>query len=229
MRFKKIFDGLYCVKFKDAYSCLGTMIRIQEFYEAVSKKIRGKYFTFEELMDHYAKVHGNFTYFTDWGGFNIKGNVLIKFFDVFDKANDLTNKEADLYNYLSDRIPEWNTGEDFYVIAVYDDWYLNHEIAHGLWYLSPSYQREMRKHIRFMNTKDKTRVREKLKEWGYGRSYISDEIQAYMSTSSYKEIRKEFGIIEPGDICSNFRKTFKKYFKEAKKNANKSSKEPCYN
>ena len=42
-----------------------------------------RYFTLEEFMDCCAKYEGNFTYCTDWSGFNVPGNTILEFIELF--------------------------------------------------------------------------------------------------------------------------------------------------
>ena len=86
MRLKQVYPGLYFLKFPNQYEL--TMIRLQEFYESPYKNIRGKHFTLEQYMDAYAKHKGNFTYCSDWNGFNIPSIVIQDFFIIFHPIRD---------------------------------------------------------------------------------------------------------------------------------------------
>jgi len=67
-----------------------------------------------------------------------------------------------------------------------------------------------------MNPSIKEKVIKILKEWGYARIHMYDEIHAYMSTSSLKEIREEFKIKTPLVVAKPFRQTFKYYYRKMK-------------
>jgi len=215
MRLREIMENLYLVRFKSQYECASTMMRMEEFYESKSINMKGKYFTLEKLMDTYAKNHGNFTYLSDWGGFNIKGYSIQEFYELFHYHDDLSNKELKLLELLDKKISDWRD-RDFYLIALHEDIYLKHEIAHGMWHLNKEYQNEMRKNIRNMDSSIKDQVISTLKEWGYGRSCMYDEIHAYMCTGSLKEIREEFKLKKPLVTAKPFRQTFKYYYKKMK-------------
>ncbi len=96
MKVKPIYPNLYLYTFPNQYELASTFIRLQEFYESPYKEIKGKYFTSENFMDLYAKDQkdNKFTYFDDWNGFNIPGDIVLKFAQLF--QNDLTKKEKKL-------------------------------------------------------------------------------------------------------------------------------------
>jgi len=219
MKVREIIDDLYLVKFSNEYECASTMMRMEEFYESKSRNIKGKYFTLEQFMDNYAKRHDNFTYLSDWGGFNMRGYSIQEFYELFQYHDDLTNKEMKFLELLNKKIPDWEV-RDFYLIALADDQYLDHEVAHGIWHLNSQYQKDMRKHIRDMNINDKNKVMKVLKKWGYARSHMYDEIHAYMATSCVKELREEFNLTKPLVAARPFRKTFKQYYKDMKESRN---------
>src|ERR1700760_4146537 len=98
MKLQEVTSGLYHILFENQYSCCSTFLRLQEYYESPIKGIRGNYFTLEQFMDAYAETKGNFTYTLDWGGFNVPGHVIKKFFDLF--GMNLLEKEKNLYHLL---------------------------------------------------------------------------------------------------------------------------------
>jgi hypothetical protein len=156
-----------------------TMCRAQEFYECNSEKLRNKFFTFEEFIDHYTDEHGEFFYFEYWSGFNIPGPVLEDFFSTF----DLTVREKALRKAtlkFKDKL--------YYVISTRetDKVTLDHELIHAHYYLNPAYKQEVDVLIRHMDKNLKKSITKELKEWGYVTHVINDEINAYMATSSHK-------------------------------------------
>ena len=171
------------------------MMRIQEFYESPFKKIRAHVFTLEEYMDEYARVTGNFTYTTDWGGFNVPDRVFRAFFDQF----DLLEKEKHLKSFFK---AELKSDEPFYVIGHYEakevteddciESTLGHEIAHGKFYLDPSYKKQALQLVKDLEKKDK--VAAALIEMGYTKAVVNDEIQAYLATSNPAYLKHLFGV-----------------------------------
>lgn len=207
MKIKEIYPNLYHVKFKDRYTETMTFIRLQEFYESSLSNIRGQYFTLEEFMDSYAKFKGNFTYCTDWSGFNVPGNVVLEFIELFQNCMwDNTRKKEMLLIYTLERkVRNFDTGK-FYVIATHKNEDLSHEIAHGLFYLRPSYRRAMEKLVDFKNKNIKKLKRDLLKI-GYDKRFLVDEIQAYLSTDTWDKF-------EDIELINKFKKVFKRYTKK---------------
>ena len=74
--------NIFQVEAESQYDLAMTFIRIQEFYESPFREIRGHDFILEKYMDRYAKEYGNFTYTTDWNGFNVPGDIVRKFFSL---------------------------------------------------------------------------------------------------------------------------------------------------
>ena len=212
MKLRKICDGLYLIKFKDQYSCCSTMMRIQEFYESPSNKIRGKYFTTEQFMDYYAKIFGNFTYTLDIEGFNLPSESFFGFYETFRKHKDLSNKENQLLELITNEIGL--SKDKFYVICIYDgSSALNHEIAHGLWHLDDAYKKEMTQLVSEIPKSDRDDLYSMLKEYGYSRGMYKDELQAYLSTSKLSWFKGHSNVKNLRELCYRFRKVLKRYMK----------------
>lgn len=213
MKLTEIKKGIYLVKFKTRYEAASTFLRIQEFYESAFRGIRGKIFTIEEYAELYKRKFGAFTYYKDWGGFNIPSNVFIDFYKTYAVMEglvgcQLSSKERDLLKLFS-RVS--HKKEKFYVIGVHKDIDIKHEIAHGYWYLDKEYKKEMRE---LLKLKGYNRIRTKLLKMGYRRGVLNDEIQAYMGTELLSELYEVFGInCVPMRKVLMFRKVFNKYYK----------------
>lgn len=212
----EVYPKLYHIEFPNQYIETASFIRIQEFYESSFPEIRGHYFTLEQYMDRYAKFKGNFTYNTDWSGFNLPGIAFDKFYYLFGVFNqDFLKKEDSLLNLVKEIVgPLSWSDNDYYIIATYkgekND--LKHEIAHGLFYLNTAYKKEMLSLIK----KYKTRfvpIEKSLKKMGYARAVIKDEIQAYLATGCAKQFKK---IGNP--YCKEFKQVFNKYYRKIKGN-----------
>jgi hypothetical protein len=74
---------------------------------------------------------------------------------------------------------------------------IDHEISHALYYMNTEYKDLMDaanyqfyKNLRMEYSK----MIKKLKKMGYGNNVIKDEVQAYMSTSTKKELVETFGL-----------------------------------
>ncbi len=179
--------GVLHFKADTQYDIASMFMRMQEFYESNLPGIRGKFFTIEQYMDAYANHFGNFTYTTDWSGFNVPGNVVDKFFTVFYK--DLTHKEEALRKEI---LSNKSDGDRYYVIGTYKYETVDHELAHAFYYLDPNYHDEMLSLVRSIPTKTKQLMTDVLIKSGYCREVVEDEIQAYLSTDGMLELSKFF-------------------------------------
>jgi len=211
MRLKQIYSGLYFLKFPNQYELTMTMIRLQEFYESPYLKIRGKVFTLEEFMDIYAKNTGNFTYCTDWNGFNIPGEIIIDFYLTY--WDDLREKEKQLWSQIDDIV----LNNYSYFIAGCDNTVLAHETAHGLFYLNENYRKQILELIKTMPAGFIYRFQQALKKRGYCKKVYADEIQAYCIDNIISGCNQLDTLkVLPGEkiLWKQFYKIFKKYYRE---------------
>ena len=213
MKINEIYPNLYHLTFESRYEETMTFIRLQEFYESPFPEIHGKYFTLEQYMDRYAKWKGNFTYCTDWCGFNVPGNVVLKFKTVFTSAGRLREKEQELFDLLQKTVDNLRTG-DFYIIGTYDDTDGAHEMSHGLFYLNKKYRDRMTTLIDFRNVQFR-KMKKQLLDMGYAKSVVVDEIQAYLATSTDEFLQKN-PYINDMDLIKQFRRIFKQYTRRKK-------------
>jgi hypothetical protein len=218
---KEVRVGIFSLRFRNQYETCSTFLRLQEFYESPFKGIKGCVFSLEDYMDRYAKETGNFTYTTDWGGFNVPGHVIKNFFCSYKAAGEpLLNKEVVLQELLNDQIK----GTDkFYVIGHYEkgdlpDWSedqhfystLAHEVAHGLFYLNPTYRKKALWLVNDLSDKVSEKMSEKLlSTGGYCKSVLKDEFQAYLSTGKNDWLKEMFGL-----PLAKASKPFKALFRE---------------
>jgi len=208
LKINEIYPNIHHIKFKNQYEITSTMMRISEFYESNVPKICGKWFTVWQLMDAYAKKFGNFTYFTDWRGYNIPGNVLRKFFKLYNKE-DLTKKEKEIYAITYNLIC---SNKKFYLIMTYEDDDINHELAHAFWNIYPEYKKYMKKLIKeYKYTKEFKKL---LFKEGYNNKVIEDEIQAYFAERNKKHLMKTFKFKKEWKIPIEFKKYFTQFKKE---------------
>ena len=183
MRLRKIGGGVLLAEFPTRYLLAATFMRIQEYYESPWRKFRGRRFTHEEYMDAYAARNGNFTYTSDWGGFNVPGNAVRRFFALF---RDLNRKEAALRDAVLPAVR--GLGARFYLIGAVagDAATVRHEMAHGFYYLNPQYAAAMdaiTSRWRRAGAFAKALMRR-----GYARTVVKDETQAYLATSTGAEL-----------------------------------------
>lgn len=187
MKVKIYSENIIHLQFASQKELTMTMCRAQEFYECNSDKLRGKIFTFEELIDHYVDKEGYLNYFSFWTGFNIPGPVLEDFFELF----DLTDREKELR-----KVTRKFKNKLYYVIStkISDKLTLEHELIHAHYYINPAYKQEVDVLIRHMDKDVKKDIVRGLKEWGYASNVINDEINAYMATSSHKYLIEELDL-----------------------------------
>jgi len=183
--------------FKNQKELTLTLCRPQEFYECNSTKLRGKVFTFEQFIDHYTDEEGYLTYFSYWSGFNLPGEVLEEFYNLF----TLTDREQKV-KQITDKFK----GKSYYVIAAKngDSETLKHELVHAHYYLDPVYKQEANVLVKHMRPELRKQISSALKELGYSQNVMIDEINAYMSTSGNKYLRDDLEL----DVSKNDIKPF---------------------
>lgn len=181
--------GVIHLKAKSQYEISAPFMRLQEFYES-PYGVRGKVFSLEEYMDIYAAKKGNFSYYTDWAGFNVPGNIVDRFFELF---GDFLDKELTMW----DQILEETAKEDgehngkYYLIGTYSADCIDHEHCHALWYLYPQFRKQSRTLLAKLPVTLRKAVNEYLAETGYHKGVFEDETNAYLSTSSMWEIHED--------------------------------------
>lgn len=186
-------------------------LRPQEYYESPYVNIKGNVFTLNEYIDTYTKENGAFTYYTDWAGFNIPGHVIIEFFQKF--RHDLQDIEKDFLHLIS---PYVKNSERFYVIGTCKSVpsALSHEIAHAYWYLFDEYKNNMQTLIDNADVGLMNVIAHKLLKMGYNEEMITDEIQAYLSTSSRHTLVESIGLKNFLNSEYQMPSQFKKYYQE---------------
>ncbi len=175
---------IYLVTFTSQYLAAATFMRFQEHYESASRWFRGKPFSTEAFMDWYAKRRGEFSYFTDWSGFNIPSWVLEPFrAGGFDP---LTKKERALLDVVN------GARDPFYVIGCAADnaGSIAHEFVHGLFFTVPEYRADVLACISGMrDTKPMRKMRKRLRRMGYCGKVLDDEHNAYLVTGLCAELK----------------------------------------
>jgi hypothetical protein len=177
----KISTGIFLLEFRTQKNLTSTFLRFQEFYE--SPKFQGKVFTLNEYKKWYTKVNGKFSYYKDWGGFNIPSKILKPFYAG--RFDPLTIAERQLLNLFKD------TKGKFYIIGTYkfDDMkkrarMLKHETAHALFALDVAYKAKV---LSVLKEFDTTKIKNVLrKTGGYAENVLNDEINAYVLSGSEK-------------------------------------------
>ena len=164
---EEVLPRIYRLDFTSQQAMCKLFLRFQEHYE--SPKFHHRRFGLPEFKRWYAGENGgNFSYYEDWGGFNIPSWV----FDAFraGEFDPLDPKEQAMLDLFAE------SPEPFYVIGTAGPAALEHEMGHGLFTTNANYRREI---LRVLSPLDVTPLREVLLRKGYTEHVVMDEIHAY--------------------------------------------------
>jgi len=216
MKIKADKDNIIVLTADTQYELAATFLRMQEFYE--SPEFKDTVFDLEEYMDWYASEFGNFTYYSDWNGFNVPGNVVRSFFKEFfaSSSKQLSRKELDLFNMLEEYIV---SDQKFYVIGLWkSDNTMQHEFSHAFYHLDIDYKNEMLKLLEDVPDSFRHRCHKVLQADGYHPTVFHDESIAYFATNTMPDFVDMFGKQIPWNkmmpIQVAFEKRFEKYNKK---------------
>lgn len=220
---EKLLPHVYHLRFGTTYDAAMHFIRFQEYYE--SPKFYKTHFTIAEYMRWYSAKYGkgNFTYTTDWTGFNVPSWALL---DVRHEGVLDRRREDVFMECLIDSIAEEEGDSPFYFIGTSIEGekdegknLLDHEIAHALYWTDASYRGEVTSLLRAwdgpndlgFDGSELDSAKDVLgPTMGYHPSTILDEVHAYCATGLAKELN---GVISKR-VTEHFRKLFQKYKKE---------------
>ena len=149
-----------------------TMCRMAEHFE--SPKYRGKTFTWRQFKSWYKFDKGEFSYYTDWAGFNMPGIT----FDAFKagKFDPLTWGEKDVLEAIKDmKTP-------FYLITSGKDTEgaIRHEMGHAFYYVDDDYCAKAKAILAKLPQDTNKLLKEGIKLQGYHDDVLDDELHAYM-------------------------------------------------
>jgi hypothetical protein len=183
MQCKEIEPDTFHFEFKTQHDLCMTFVRLQEFYESPNKRFRGQYFTLDEYIDWYCVTYNkSFDYMTRWLGFNVPGNIVLKFYNIF--YDEFRDKEEELFAVFDTlEIENFDKPDKFYFIGTFekskDKSVLAHELRHARFYLNKKYRAAITKAVKQYKLKGLYR---ELTRLGYTRYVHVDEIQAYVLT-----------------------------------------------
>jgi len=195
--------NIYLVEAPSQYVLASTFLRFQEHYE--SPRFRGKIFSLEEFRRWYVSNVGEFSYYTDWNGFNIPSRVLMPFRES--RFDPLSQKEKRLLK-VTEKIKE-----PFYLIGAVVSTNLStikHEFVHGLFYTDPIYRRKVLRCLRDLDLRHFEEVL--VGTSGYNPSFCNDEINAYATTGTSDLIDDGLDVAKVMPICRVLRKLFREHF-----------------
>ena len=181
--------------------------RVEEYYEG-NPRVNGKYLSFVDFIDAFMTDDGKLDYFHYWTGFNIPGDIFMKWSQ--NNMSDKTYWEIALADAVYKKI---DFTKPFYIIGGKkgDMEVIDHEIAHALYYMNTEYKDLMdtANYQFYKNVRGEySKMVKALKKMGYGDNVIKDEVQAYMSTSGKKELVEKFGL--DFNKIQGFRKLYRK-------------------
>ncbi len=200
-------EKVHLLTFQTQLEVTSTFLRFQEHYE--SPKFTGMVFSFDEYKEWYVKNSpngiktGEFTYYADWSGFNIPGEILKPFYEG--KFHPLSEAEQIILDMFKDE------ENPFYIIGVHKESksfekLLRHETAHGLFFTNPEYRKEA---LGIIAKYDTSEVRKDLlASGGYGENVLDDEVHAYSISGG-----KSLGANIPEELSKEMNELFEKYTK----------------
>ncbi len=194
-----------------------SFMRVQEFYESPLGDFKGRFFTRDEFKTAYAKSNedrykGEFTYYEDWNGFNVPGNVFDKFIELF-KADFMEES-------LVEAVKRHKGQEPYYVIGTHEgssamQGLIEHELSHAFWHLDEIYRREAMLLVLTLPALFRIAGNKALTDLGYCEEVLDDEMAAYLSTSTMAEIADRLDTEAiPWQYVLKFQQHFANYLEE---------------
>lgn len=186
-----ILPGVAHLSFPNRKEMTLSLCRAQEYYEAASEALRGKYFSWESFLDSFVDSGGNVSYFSFWSGFNLPGETYLEFLTEF--SSDLSRREMAVREAV---IGVVDPSRAFYVIGTLDGAVgtLNHEMLHALFHVNDSYRDNALELVSKLNQGIDGKLRKGLSELGYGGNVMADEIQAYLGCGEPDELLRRFDL-----------------------------------
>jgi hypothetical protein len=130
-------------------------------------------------MSWYSKQDNRecFTYPKDWGGFNIPASIIADVHKLGIKDLNGYDKEMlRIYKKIIKKSPK------FYLIGTCGNDALDHEVAHGLFYVNGRYKKAMSALVKAIKPRAKKAMIKYLTDLGYAKHVHIDECQAYLAT-----------------------------------------------
>ncbi len=173
LRSTEVLPGIISVRCANSELLASAFCRLQEHYEG--PHFHGKVFSLDEYKQWYRKEAkaGVFSYYEDWGGFNVPRAAVLSFLDgefpnlrVREEsllARATQNKDA---SYLIG-VPEGQEEQETF----------NHELSHALWATNESYREEAGRIVKALPLES---FRRWLIESGYCDQVLDDECAAHL-------------------------------------------------
>lgn len=209
-------DHIWAIKSPDSHTRALMFMRPQEFYESSFEEIIGKQFKVSDFVNIYKQHYGKqqFTYGSDWAGFNIPSNILEEC--MFNIPEDEINNWDKLMLSTINTIKEIEGDHNYYLLGVDElsNRLLEHEFAHAMWFTLPEYKSEMSKLNDECDPTVKDMMCKCITEYGYADHVLPDELQAYMSTGLGKKMT-EMNIPNIEIWQQKYREVFDNYYSKS--------------
>lgn len=209
-------DHIWAIKSPDDYTRALMFMRPQEFYESSFEEIIGKQFKVTDFVNIYKQHYGKqqFTYGSDWSGFNIPSNILEEC--MFNIPEDEINNWDKLMLSTINTIKEVEGDHNYYLLGVDElsNRLLEHEFAHAMYFTLPEYKAEMTKMNDECDPTVKDMMCKCITEYGYADHVLPDELQAYMSTGLGSKM-EEMNIPDIEIWQEKYRNIFEKYYSKS--------------
>ena len=183
-------DHIWAIKSPDDYTRALMFMRPQEFYESSFEEIISKQFKVSDFVNIYKQHYGKqqFTYGSDWAGFNIPSNILEEC--MFNIPEDEINNWDKLMLSAINTIKEIEGDHNYYLLGVDElsNRLLEHEFAHAMYFTLPEYKAEISKMNDECDPIVKDMMYKCITEYGYADHVLPDELQAYMATGLGKKM-----------------------------------------
>lgn len=192
----KITDNIYALVIENDFDRAMSFMRISEFYE--SKKYKGKHINIWDFIREYADG-GNFTYPTDWEGFNLPVSVAK---ECLDYACTETPYDTFMHGIVS-KLPK-----DGYLIgtkSIKGSLY-QHELRHAYYFIDKNYKKKADEITSQIDKKLYKKLQNELLSLGYHKSVTNDEIQAYFSTEKIPIIADKMNNFDSEEINKMYKK-----------------------
>jgi hypothetical protein len=209
-------DHIWSVKIEDSHSRAMLFLRPQEFYESAFEEIISKQFKFSRFQDIYKQHYGKqeFTYGSDWSGFNIPSTILEECMFNIDES-DINTYDKIMLSIIS-TIKESEGGNNYYLLGVDElaNHLLEHEFAHAMWFTLPEYKLEMTQLNNECDKVVKDSMSKCITDYGYADHVLPDELQAYMSTGLASKM-KEMNIPNINEWVEKYKGVFDVFYSES--------------
>ena len=209
-------DHIWAIKAEDSHTRALMFMRPQEYYESSFEEIINKQFKVSNFVNIYKQHYGKkeFTYGSDWAGFNIPSNVLEEC--MFNIPEDEINNWDKLMLSVIETIKKSEGEHNYYLLGLdeLDNRLLEHEFAHAMWFTLPEYKEEMSKMNDELDAVVKDMMCKCITEYGYADHVLPDELQAYMSTGLGKKM-KDLNIPDIEVWQQKYREIFDNYYSKS--------------